>query len=34
MMHICVLSSHKPIRIYMEYLVLGVNTYVQAFLLL
>ncbi len=26
MMHICVMSSHKPIRIYMEGLILGVNT--------
>ncbi len=26
MTHICVMSSHKPIRIYMQGLILGVNT--------
>ncbi len=26
MMHTCVMSSHKPIRIYMGGLILGVNT--------
>ncbi len=36
MTHICVMSSHKPIIIYIVGLILGVNTYyfVQAFLLL
>ncbi len=31
MMHICVMSSHKPIRIYMEGLILGVNTLYRLF---
>ncbi len=26
MTHICVMSSHKPIRIYMGVLILGINT--------
>ncbi len=26
MTHICVMSSHKPIRIYMGGLILGINT--------
>ncbi len=26
MTHICVVSSHKPIRIYMAGLILGINT--------
>ncbi len=28
---ICVMSSHKPIRIYMEGLILGVNTLYRVF---
>ncbi len=31
MMHICVMSSHKPIRIYMGGLILGVNTLYRLF---
>ncbi len=31
MTHICVMSSHKPIRIYMEGLILGVNTLYRLF---
>ncbi len=31
MMHICVMSSHKPIRIYMRVLLLGVNTLYRLF---
>ncbi len=31
MMHICVMSSHKPIRIYMGVLILGVNTLYRLF---
>ncbi len=31
MMHICVMSSHKPIRIYMGGLLLGVNTLYRLF---
>ncbi len=31
MMHICVMSSHKPIRIYMGGLTLGVNTLYRLF---
>ncbi len=31
MMHICVMSSHKPIRIYMEGLILGVTTLYRLF---
>ncbi len=31
MTHICVMSSHKPIRIYMEGLILGVNTLYRVF---
>ncbi len=31
MTHICVTSSHKPIRIYMEGLILGVNTLYRLF---
>ncbi len=30
-MHICVMSSHKPIRIYMGGLILGVNTLYRVF---
>ncbi len=33
MTHICVMSSHKPIRIYMGGLILGVNTLYRLFLL-
>ncbi len=31
MTHICVMSSHKPIRIYMGGLILGVNTLYRLF---
>ncbi len=31
MTHICVMSSHKPIRIYMGVLILGVNTLYSLF---
>ncbi len=31
MMHICVMSFHKPIRIYMGGLILGVNTLYRLF---
>ncbi len=31
MTHICVMSSHKPIKIYMGDLVLGVNTLYRLF---
>ena len=31
MTHICVMSSHKPIRIYMGVLILGVNTLYRLF---
>ncbi len=31
MMHMCVMSSHKPIRIYMGGLILGVNTLYRLF---
>ncbi len=31
MTHVCVMSSHKPIRIYMEGLILGVNTLYRLF---
>ncbi len=33
MVHICVVSSHKPIRIYMVGLILGVNTLYRLFCL-
>ncbi len=31
MTHICVMSSHKPIRIYMGGLILGINTLYKLF---
>ncbi len=31
MMHICVMSSHKPVRIYMVGLILGINTLYRLF---
>ncbi len=31
MTHMCVMSSHKPIRMYMGFLVLGVNTIYRLF---
>ncbi len=31
MTHMCVMSSHKPIRIYMGFLILGVNTLYRLF---
>ncbi len=31
MTHICIMSSHKPLRIYMEGLILGVNILYRLF---